>query len=75
MLDAWLRFVLERPVTHVSLHYDGLRLQSDLGGTIEDLCALSSERIAKDIVYAVCARQTFQSFQGWSARKPSMYFH
>ena len=62
LLDAWLRFVLERPVNHVRLHYDGLRLEADLCGTIEDLCALSSERIAKETGYVVRIRQKIRRY-------------
>ena len=49
-------------MTHVSLHYDGLRLQSDLGCAIEDVCALSSERIAKETGYVVRIRQKIHRY-------------
>ena len=45
VMSSWLTFALQHKPNHLSLHYDGMRVQLPLGVTVEDFCKQCSARI------------------------------
>ena len=57
ILSSWLEFTLENAVRHVSLHYDGLRLDADLSNGVADYCVSASEHIFNQTGFRVNIRE------------------
>ena len=57
ILSVWVKFVLQLPVRHLSLHFDGIRLDADFPGTVEDYCKQCCEHIANETGFVVNIRE------------------
>jgi hypothetical protein len=57
ILASWVQFLLQHPVKHLSLHYDGVRVQGDFGCDVEALCTRCSEHIAASTGFVVVIRE------------------
>ena len=57
VLTSWLGFVRQRPVTHLSLHYDGIRINKKLPCAMSEFCARCSDHIAKETGFLVNIRE------------------
>jgi len=56
ILHAWIEFVLQHRVSHLSLHYDGLRISIPLPLEAEDFCKASSDHIFEVTGFRVSIR-------------------
>ena len=45
ILSSWLEFTLQHNVRHVSLHFDGIRLDADFSNGVADYCDKAQEHI------------------------------
>ena len=57
ILAAWTDFVMELQVTHLSLHWDGIRLQADLPCDTEEFCNRCSDYIHMKTGFLVNIRE------------------
>jgi len=57
ILASCVQFLLQHPVKHLSLHYDGVRVQGDFGCDVEALCTRCSEHIAASTGFVVVIRE------------------
>jgi len=57
ILTAWIDHVMQHPVSHLSLHYDGIHLSCEWPCSVEDFCVRCSEHIALETGYVVRIRQ------------------
>ena len=56
ILHAWLDYILQHPVSHVSLHFDGLRVAEPLPLETQALCSQCEDHILKATGFAVRIR-------------------
>jgi len=57
ILTSWLGFVRQRPVSHLSLHYDGIRIDKEPPGQVSEFRARCTDHIVKETGFIVNIRE------------------
>ena len=57
ILSSWSEFLLGLKPSHISLHYDGVRVSKPSDMSAEDLCRTSQEHIKAKTGFDVCVRE------------------
>ncbi len=59
VLSAWLDYVHKYPTTHLSLHFDGIRIQKELPCDTAEFCKRCADYIAEETGFKVLIREKF----------------
>lgn len=62
ILSAWIKFLQQYRLTHLSLHFDGLRVQGGIPGDIEKLCKDCADCIDRETGFRVAIRPKFHKY-------------
>jgi len=57
VLTAWVDYVKSSPIGHLSLHFDGIRLQMDNGTPVDEYCQACSQYIKERTGFSVTIRE------------------
>lgn len=57
VLSSWLAFLKSRDLSHISLHYDGVRVAGNLPADIPQFCQAMSDHIFEDVGFRVVIRE------------------
>ena len=61
ILSKWMEYTMERPVRHLSLHCNGIRLDADLPEGVDDYCQVVAEHVFAETGFRIHIKEKASS--------------